>query len=198
MKKIAILLVGALFVVNVMAQTKSNVEPSDTIVKLGGKKLIVDVTKVTPTYISFLMPEDKKVYTIERKQVEKVIYSSGKIEQFNKPVFQMIEDYQWETVLLTRKEKEIDGLYKRGDISAASAPSRTPKAAKKSATIRMQKKAANLKGLYILVTHEETRGGYGEMPGYYMEGEVYGLEPLEEDEDDSEAEEGAFKDGVVF
>ncbi|NBC83311.1 MAG: hypothetical protein GVY19_08000 [Bacteroidetes bacterium] len=197
MKKLIALLAGVVIGVSSFAQSKENVEPSDTIVKLGGKKLIVDVTKVTPSYISFIMPNDDEVYTIERKQVEKVIYSSGKIEQFNKPIFQMIEDYQWETVLLTRKEKDIDGLYKRGAISAASAPSRTPKAAKKSATIRMQKKAANLKGLYILVTHEETRGGYGEMPGYYMEGEVYGLEPLDEGEEEA-SDDGAFENGAVF
>lgn len=182
MKKLIIVAIGLIFGLNIFAQQENeSIETNDTIFKLGGQKMIVNVTKVTSQYISFLMPDDEKTYTIERKQVEKVVYGSGRMEQFNKPIFQMVEDYQWETVLLTKKERDIDGLYKRGAISAASAPSRTPKAAKKSATIRMQKKAANLKGLYILITHEETRGGYGEMPGYYMEGEVYGLEPLDED-----------------
>jgi hypothetical protein len=110
----------------------------------------------------------------------------------------MIEGYQWEAVLLTKNEEDIDGLYNRGRISAVSAPSNTPKKAKKSATIRLQKKAANKKGFIVLVTHEEARGGYGEMPGYYIEGDVYGIEPLEEGEEDSEDDDKAFENGVVF
>jgi hypothetical protein len=66
--------------------SKTEIEPTDTIVKLGGKKLMVDVTKVTQSYISFKYPNEPKVYTIERKQVEKVIYKSGRIERFNKPI----------------------------------------------------------------------------------------------------------------
>lgn len=171
-------------------------EPKDTIVKLGGKQIIGDVIKVTQSYISFKNLDDPKIYTIQRKQVEKIIYNSGKIEQFNKPIFEMIEGYQWEAVLLTDKEEDVDGLYKRGFITAASAPSRNPRAAKKSATIRAQKQAAAKKGFIVLVTHEETRGGYGEMPGYYIEGEVYGLEPLEEEEE-SNSNQDKF-DKVVF
>ena len=37
----------------------------------------------------------------------------------------------------------------------------------------------------VLVTKKQATGGYGEYPGYYIEGIVYGLEPLAEDENES-------------
>lgn len=155
--------------------------PLDTIVKLGGKRLIVDVIKVTKRDIDYKSPGESGLQTIERKQVQRIIYKSGRVEQFNKPVFELIEGYQWEAVLVTREKSDVDGLYNRGHIEALSSPSNTTKKAMKNATIRLQKKAANKKGFMVLVTFEEARGGYGEMPGYFMEGDVYGIEPLEED-----------------
>lgn len=159
----------------------------DTIFKIEGKVMPVDVVKVTQGYVSFLVPGSTETYTMERKQVHKIIYKNGRIEEYNKPVFEMIDDFSWKAVWLTEDKREVAELYKRGKISAKSpASSRSPKAAKKNATIRIQKKAATLKGIVVLVTKKQATGGYGEYPGYYIEGLVYGLEPLEEDvyEDD--------------
>jgi hypothetical protein len=39
-----------------------------------------------------------------------------------------------------------------------------------------------MKGTVVLVTNKKTTGGYGEIPGYFIEGVVYGTEPLEEGE----------------
>lgn len=189
-----ILFLGTLYI----AYGNYNSQPTDTIYKIEGKVLPVDVTKVTQKLVSFVFPGDSEVYTIERKQVQKIVYKNGRVEEFNKPVFTMIEDYTWEAVWLTENEKDVVDLYKRGEASAKSPPSsRSPKAAKKSAIIRLQKKAANMKGVVILVTHKQTTGGYGEMPGYFIKGIVYGLEPLEEEEETS-TEEKPLSGGVVL
>ena len=182
------------------SQTKDDdTTPRDTIFKLGGKVLPVNVTKITANYISFVYPGEPEVYTIERKQVQKIVYKNGRIEEFNKPVLQMIQDYQWEAVWLTDDKKDVAEMYKRGEVSAASAPSsRSPKAAKKSATIRLQKKAANMKGTIILVTHKEITGGYGEYPGYFIEGTVYGPEPLDEADQTSDKDNKPVKGKTVF
>ena len=120
---------------------------------------------------------------MERKEIQKIIYKNGRIEEFNKPVFELVDDYSWEAVWLTEDKKEVSELYRRGKISAKSpASSCSPKAAKKNAIIRLQKKAAAMKGTVVLVTKKQALGGYGEYPGYYIEGIVYGLEPLAEDE----------------
>jgi hypothetical protein len=161
----------------------SGQEALDTIYKIEGKILPVDVIKVTPQFVSFLVPGSTETYTMARKEVQKIIYKNGRVEEYNKPVFQMVDDYSWEAVWLTEDKKEVAELYRRGKISAKSpASSRSPKAAKKNAIIRLQKKAANMKGVVVLVTKKQATGGYGEYPGYYIEGTVYGLEPLEEGE----------------
>ena len=113
--------------------------------------------------------------------VEKIIYKNGRIEIFSKPAVQMIQEGQWESILVTRKEKDVSGLYKRAFITAKSTGSaRSKKAAQETATIRLQKKAATHGGTIVLITDEESIGAYGDVPSYYMEGFVYGTKPLEE------------------
>lgn len=152
--------------------------PRDTIFKLNGSVMPVDITTVTPTYISFIFPGKKDEFTIERKEVQKIIYKSGKIDVLNKAAFELIDESSWEAVWMTEDKKEIGDLYMLGEIEARSPSSaRSASAAKKGAIIKLKKKAANMKGSLILVTKKETTGGYGEYPGYYIKGIAYGTEP---------------------
>lgn len=168
------------------AFAQDNVFEGDTITRLGGKKMIVDVLQVNSLEVAYKYEGEDEIKKIERKQVQKIVYSNGRVEIFNKPIMMMVDETQWEFVLVTENEEDVQGLFNRGEIEAISSPSsRSKKAAKKSATIRLQKRTANRGGLYVLVTHKEFRGGYGEPPGYYMKGIVYGLEPLEEEEENS-------------
>ncbi len=190
MKNFLVLLLMLVSSLSVFAQTPSQKKevPMDTIVKLGGRKLIVDVTKVTATDVYFMQPNKQEVISIERKQIEKIIYRSGKIEQLNKPLLMMVDEGSWEGVLITDNKDETKGLYEVGLVNAISASnSRSKKAAKQSATIRLQKRAANLGAYIIYLTKAEAKGGYGEIPGYEMEGIAYSLTPPEKaPEDDIE------------
>ncbi len=202
MKKIALIIVTvfcSIFISNNLFSAE--IEALDTIIKIEGKVLAVDVTKVTTNYVSFVVPGSKDVYTIERKEVHKIIYKSGRIEEYNPPVVEIIDDYSWEAVWLTEDKKDVADLYKRGKVKAKSAPSsRSTKAAKKNAIIRLQKAAAAKKGVVVLVTRKQATGGYGENPGYYIEGVVYGLEPLEEGEEEMTNDENdkPLSGGVVM
>jgi hypothetical protein len=152
--------------------------PHDTIFKLNGSVMPVDITTVTPTYISFVFPGKKDEFTIERKEVQQIIYKSGKIDVLNKAAFELIDDSSWEAVWMTEDKKEVGDLYMLGEIEARSPSSaRSASAAKKGAIIKLKKKAANMKGSLILVTKKETTGGYGEYPGYFIKGIAYGAEP---------------------
>lgn len=171
----------------------------DTIIKVEGKVLPVDVTKVTAGYVSFTVPGNSQIFTIERKEVQKIIYKNGRIEEYNKPVFEMIDDYSWEAVWITEDKAEVTSLYKRGEISANSpASARSPKAAKNSATIRLKKKASSMKGTVVYVTKKLSTGGYGDFPGYYIEGVVYGLEPLSEGETEKSDKDSPIAGKVVM
>lgn len=182
MNRIAAVWIFLLFCGSLLAQTAK--APVDTIVRLGGKKIPCKVLNVSSTTVLYTAPGKQESLAVDRKEVEKIIYKTGNIEVFNKPVLTMIEEGQWESILVTRDQKDVQGLYNRGVIMAKSSPSnRSKKAAKQSAIIKLQKKAANLGGTMILVTKEEAKGAYGDIPGYELEAIVYGTEPLEKGTD---------------
>jgi len=154
-------------------------EKLDTIIRLGGKKIVVKIQKINASDITYKNPGSDEVLSLRHKDIERIIMSTGRKETFNKPVLMMIDETQWEAVLITETKEEVDGLYERGFVTAeSSSDSRSMKAAKKSATIRLQKKAANMKAGIVLITKSEAKGGYGEIPGYLLEGIAYGFEPL--------------------
>lgn len=158
--------------------------PVDTIVRLGGKKIPCKVTNISSSSILYTDLEKNQSQAIDRKEVELIIFKNGRKEQINKPVLTMVEEGQWEAVLVTKDKKDVHGLYDRGKISAKSAPSsKSKKAAQQSAIIKLQKKAANLQGSMILITKSEQYGGYDDNPGFEIEAVVYGKEPLEKGTD---------------
>ena len=154
----------------------------DTIIRLGGKKIACDVMNVSATDVTYKLLGETKSRVIERKQIEKIRYKSGNLDIFNKPVLQMLGDSQWESVLVTEKKSDVEGLFEYATIEAIStSDARSPKSARKSATIRLQKKAANIGANIILLIKAEAKGGYGEIPGYDLVGIAYGFEkPSEE------------------
>ena len=132
--------------------------------------------------VTIQKPKEAEPSVIQRKEIEKIIYRGGRIEEFNKSVLQMLDDTQWEAVIITENASDVVGLYKRGTVVASSASdARDVKSAKKSATIRLQKKASALKANIVLITRQEAKGGYGEVPGYEMEGVAYGFEATGEE-----------------
>jgi hypothetical protein len=166
---------------SVLAQTAKL--PLDTIIRLGGKKIPCKVVNVSSSTILYNIPGKSEAQAIERKEVERIIRSNGSKEDFNKPVVAMIEEGQWQSVLVTKNKKDVQGLYNRGVITARSAPTSSYKKSKQSAITILQKKAANLKGSIIYITKEETRGNFGDVPAYEIEAIVYGTEPLEKGTD---------------
>lgn len=160
---------------------KSVDNSKDTIVWLGGKKVGAIQINVSSTIINYALPDHPdSTIRVERKQLEKILYKSGKVEIFNKPVLQMIDDSQWEAVTITKDTKQVDGMYKHGDVSAKSSPNaKSKKAARQNCFIKLQKKAAAVGGTIVLITNEETFGDFGDIPGCFIEGEAYGKEPLE-------------------
>ncbi len=185
MKRVLILLVILYSNSCLFGQFGKPKEARDTIFKLDNQILPVDVTQVSSSYVSFVVPGDTGIYTIERKQVHKIVYKNGRIDIFNKPAVVVIDENAWEAVWLTENKKDVVNMYKLARIEAKSSPSsRSPKAAKKGAIIKLKKKAASINGTIILVTHKERTGGYGEFPGYLIKGIAYGTEPPDEEEEE--------------
>jgi hypothetical protein len=55
-----------------------------------------------------------------------------------------------------------------------------------------------MKGTIVLVTHKEITGGYGEYPGYFIEGVVYGSEPIDDTTQVSDKDKTPVKGKTVF
>lgn len=163
--------------------SQEKVESLDTIYMLGRKKLVVDVRNISSSTIRYYDAKEEKIVTLGRKQIQKIIFSNGRKEVFNKPVMMMVAEGDWKTVIVTDRKDDVNGLYDLGDVSSkSSAGSRSAKSAKKSAIIRLQKKAALLGGMIVLVTNEQSIGGFGEQPTYIVEGKAYGYEPPKKEE----------------
>lgn len=150
----------------------------DTIILVSGKKIIGKIQNVGSTKISYFKEDPQKIEEITRKQIHKIKYSTGRVEAFNSMAFQMVADNNYQAVIITDKPEEVEGLYEYGKVEAKSGTnSRTAKAAERNARIRLQRKAAAMGALYVLITKSETRGGYKEVPTHLYEGIAYGVDP---------------------
>ncbi len=151
--------------------------PYDTIIKMGGKKIPVLTVRIGANEVNFTLL-DGKPQQLRRKDIEKILYKTGKVEVFNKPVFQVVSQTSWEAIYVTDNPAEVEGFFEIDKIKAsASSNQRSMKDAKQSATIRLQKKAATMGAVMVLITSRQSKGGYGEVPGYDIEGIAYASEP---------------------
>lgn len=157
-------------------------EPLDTIVLISGRSLVGNVQVVSTSRVQYIPYGEKGLKNLDRKQVHKILYRAGTIEHFNSLAVLMVDEDNWQTVIITDDESETEGLFMVGEVSAQSSPqARNARAARKSAEIRMKKRAVNMGGIIVLVTKRESRGGYGEVPTHFVEGLVYGFEPPPEE-----------------
>jgi hypothetical protein len=181
-----ICLFASIYASNGLAQgtTPQTKVARDTIFTLTRDTIAANVTSVSSTKIFYTHPDSSNIEkTIERKVVQRIVYASGKVEQYNKPVFINVATTDWRSIIITDNPADVDGMYLRAVIIGKSASSVTSAvSAKKSAEVMAQKKAANNGGMYILVKNRKELGGYGETPKYYIEGEVYGTSPLPNDQ----------------
>lgn len=168
----------------VTAYPVDTVNPVDTIIYLGGKSLPVNIANVTSSKVFYTNLDENTIFEVDRKQVERLIYRTGRIEVLNRPVFQMIEEDDWRQVFLTEDTGEVSGLHERGPVEVTAAASRNRRSTIRNAEIRLKRQAATLNANLILVTNTEFRGGYGDVPSITMKGIAYGFEPLPDQEEE--------------
>jgi len=178
MKVYRLIFVGLLTLNSFLLFAQNPTQELDTIYMLSRKKLVVQIKNVSSATVRYLDPKTMESVTIERKQIQYIVHDNGRKEVFNKPAFTMVEEGDWKTVIVTDRKTDVEGLYDLGPVEGkSSAGSRNAKAAKNSAVIRIQKRAAILGGAIVLVIKEESIGGFGESPTYNIEGIAYSFEP---------------------
>lgn len=181
MKKIILLALTLFGCFSAFAQEKPKL---DTVYMLGQRKMIVQVKGIFYSDVKYEDPESGELKTLKTKNIQKIIFDSGRKEVFNKPLVESIQQNDWKNVVLTRDKSAVKDLYKVGEVKGkSSSRNRTTKSAERTATIRMKRRAANMGGVMILVTKEESQGGFGEVPTFYIEGIAYSFEPPENEEE---------------
>lgn len=176
-KKALLIMMLGLLLTNILSsqQPEGDKSPKDTIVKLGGQKLPVKILQVTRTDVTYQEIGGDEYKTMEQKQIQKVVYKSGRIEVFNKPLFEMVDETDWRSVIITDNPDDVVGMSEKGKVESESwTRARNKRSARRSAEIRLQKKAANLGAIIVLIEKREAKGGYGEVPSYKMSGTAYG------------------------
>lgn len=186
---VVLLLGGTLGVSGVYAQTKSDKKVAyDTIYLTSGRKYLGIVKNISGSHILYIDTLNQKKSFMERN-VQKIVYSNGKAMTFNSAAVSSVEETDWRIVILTEDPKQVEGLFPRGHVFGESNPkNKSLKSAQRSAETRIKKRAVAKQGLIVLVSKRLKTGGYGEIPSYRIEGEVYGTEPLPEGETGDETE----------
>ena len=175
---LSVFLFGLIAGLSAYAQDSTLAEkPADTLIYLGGRSVPANITNITSSKIFYANPENDEIIEADRKQVERIIYRSGRIEVLNRPVFEMVDEDDWRHVFLTEDPGDVETLYERGPVEVTAAASRNRRLTVRNAEIRLKKQAAGLKANMILVTNTEFRGGYGDIPSITMKGIAYGFMP---------------------
>lgn len=183
--RVKVLLIVLCVHLGVMAQDakKESKKQSDQIVMLSGEKIPCDVIKIYSSKIRYRLDGVKRDQYVKKDNVEKVIYRTGKIRTVNKPAFKELKEDDYRMIFLTDNEDDVAGMYPRKEIIVRSAKSsRSSSAARKSAEIKIRKKAVRYKAVMVLITSRERQGGFGEPPSYIIKGIPYCSEPEEKKE----------------
>lgn len=153
MKKI-ILLVVVFITTSVTAQVSQIFKHNGEVVK-GAVKKIEEYT------ISFVYEGEEAEYTIGRYAVEKIIHSSGRVEDISDKIEFTGAKNDWEKVVILEDKSYIAGLKKGGDVRGKTGMInfQTGNTGDKKAEKKLKMQAVKIGCPFILMTSDKTTVG---------------------------------------
>jgi len=111
--KIIILITLVLFLNPVFSQTRDTIYTHN-------KKIACKIKEVADENIKYYYPNEDILISINKNLIIKILYSSGREEIFAESLsFQKVNGWEdWEKVLTSNVDDEVDGLFKLGDVSS--------------------------------------------------------------------------------
>jgi len=150
---------------------------TDTIVMLSGKKILANFMKFTLKNLYYSFPGDTKMVEVDRREVNKIIYKSGRVDIISTREVEIPDIPGWRDVKVVHKLEQVAGMLELGEVQAYAAGERdtyaTPKWLERSATITLQKKAALLGAQCVLVTNRVVSHPYGDPASVSLTGMAY-------------------------
>ncbi|MBW6535703.1 MAG: hypothetical protein K0B11_11885 [Mariniphaga sp.] len=137
-----IFIVGLILMLSMAAVGQSN----DKIIKIKGDTLNATIQCVTETTVMFIYLNENAIQSINKKNVLRLIYASGRIEDISTPILVQGED-DYEKVVLTTNPSDVEGLANLGEVKGigktlyGSEKQMRPKAEKEVKIQAAQKKA---------------------------------------------------------
>jgi hypothetical protein len=154
-KKIQMFLFLALLIGFAITSVNAQSSGNDTIFKINGESIAAKIVSVAETDVTFSYPGESMTIKLSKNLIKEIKYSSGRKEKFSEMVV-INGEKDWEKVKLTTLTSDIEGLVKKGDLSASKTnlgPIYTPE--KKTHTkleTEIRKEAAKLGAHIILLT----------------------------------------------
>lgn len=162
------------------AQAAKKKPPRDTIILTSGVVKIGTLKNIFGSDVYYVDTLGKE-QSLKERNVHRIIYSNGRTQTLNQMAVTDVSEDDWRIVMLVDDPAQVEGLYPRGVVTGKSSPSnKSKRSAQRSAETRIKKRCVAKGGIVVLITKRLTTGGYGETPSFYLEGEAYGTEPLEE------------------
>jgi hypothetical protein len=184
-----LILLGLIFQLTCLLNTFSNSKIAgtdtvvandfDKIIKTNSVELIVRVNRLSNSEVFYVYPLNKEELSIPRKNIHRIIYSSGKIENFNPLSENSNEDessINWENVIVLKNQSEADNLAEISDVDALYESKKmkiSTSQLEKNGLMILKKKTANLGGKYILITDKIINKAYGDLPSIEYYGKAY-------------------------
>lgn len=163
-----------------------NKPPRDTIILTSGNVKVGTLKNIFESTVYYVDTLGKE-HSLKERNVHRIIYSNGRTQTLNQKAVSDVSEGDWRIVMLVDDPAQVEGLYARGVVSGKSSPSnKSKRSAQRSAETRIKKCCVAKGGIVVLVTKRLTTGGYGEPPSFYIEGEAYGSEPLDEGAENSD------------
>ena len=92
---------------------------SDIIYTVEKEKIICSIKEISSSEVKFSYPKESLINIINKNLIEKIVFSSGRVQEFSSTNFNEIKDVNdWDKVMLTELESDVKGLYRIGDVSS--------------------------------------------------------------------------------
>jgi hypothetical protein len=115
-----------LFFVIICSTAYAQTAKNDTIIKIDGNQIVGKIFTISEKEIAFSYQNETIIYTMSKDRIKEVFFSSGRKEIFNdnvkndnKELVIINDEDDWEKVVLTFLESDVEGLVKKGDINVS-------------------------------------------------------------------------------
>lgn len=149
----------------------------DKIVMRGGDTLFVNIIRSTPDFVEFSYPNEDLINSEYKNGILQIIYKSGRIEECSAKL-QLAEingKNDWEKVIITFLESDVQGLTRVEQITATSAWGGALATGRGNidAQNKLKKKAAELGAPIVLIVDKPNENTTGFGAGVKLTGIAY-------------------------